>query len=100
MLEAVVIEDEDAVRQAIVQTLELGGFTVHACASAEQAQPWLRPEFSGVVVTDVRLPGNSGLQVLAQLTELDADLPVIVMTGHGHVSMAVDAMRDGAYDFI
>ena len=99
-LQAIVIEDEEAVRLAIVQTLELGGFVVQACASAEQAQPLLTAEYAGVLVTDVRLPGSSGLELLAQVVALDADLPVIVMTGHGHVSMAVQAMRSGAYDFI
>jgi two-component system, NtrC family, C4-dicarboxylate transport response regulator DctD len=99
-LEAVLIEDEQAVRMATAQTLELGGFTVHACASAEEAEPWLQPEFAGVIVTDVRLPGRSGLEVLAQVVELDPDLPVIVVTGQGDVGMAVDAMRAGAYDFI
>lgn len=99
-LEAVLIEDEQAVREAISQTLELGGFTVHACGSVEQAQPWLNPGFAGVIVTDVRLPGRSGLELLTQVVTLDPDLPVIVVTGHGDVSMAVDAMRAGAYDFI
>lgn len=100
VLEAVLIEDEQAVRMATAQTLELGGFTVHACASTEQAEPWLQPGFAGVIVTDVRLPGRSGLQVLAQVVALDPDLPVIVVTGHGDVGMAVDAMRAGAYDFL
>jgi len=95
-----VIEDEDAVRQATVQTLELGGFEVLACASAEQAGHWLNADFAGVVVTDVRLPGSSGLELLAQVMALDTDLPVILMTGHGHVSMAVKAVQEGAYDFI
>lgn len=100
MQEAILIEDEQAVRMATAQTLELGGFKVHACASAEQAQPLLHPGFQGVVVTDVRLPGQSGLELLAQVAALDPDLPVIVVTGHGDVSMAVEAMRAGAYDFI
>lgn len=100
VLEALLIEDEQAVRMATAQTLELGGFTVHACASAEEAQNWLQPGFAGVVVTDVRLPGRSGLELLAQVVALDADLPVIVVTGHGDVGMAVDAMRAGAYDFL
>ncbi len=100
MPEALLIEDERAVRMATAQTLELGGFTVHACSSAEQAQPWLQPEFAGVIVTDVRLPGRSGLDVLAEAVALDPDLPVIVVTGHGDVGMAVEAMRAGAYDFI
>jgi len=99
-LEAVLIEDEQAVRMATVQTLELAGFTVHACASVEEAQPWLHPGFGGVIVTDVRLPGRSGLELLAQVVAQDPDLPVILVTGHGDVSMAVEAMRAGAYDFI
>jgi two-component system, NtrC family, C4-dicarboxylate transport response regulator DctD len=97
---AILIEDEETVRKATVQTLELGGFAVHACGSAEEAERWLRTDFPGVVVTDVRLPGRSGLEVLAQIVALDADLPVIVVTGHGDVGMAVEAMRAGAYDFI
>jgi two-component system, NtrC family, C4-dicarboxylate transport response regulator DctD len=100
VLEAILIEDEQAVRLATAQTLELGGFVVHACSSVEQAQTWLQPGFGGVIVTDVRLPGKSGLELLAQAVALDPDLPVILMTGHGDVSMAVEAMRAGAYDFI
>jgi two-component system C4-dicarboxylate transport response regulator DctD len=98
--EALLIEDEQALRMATAQTLELGGFMVHACGSAEEAQRWLQPGFAGVVVTDVRLPGRSGLELLAQVVAFDPDLPVIVVTGHGDVSMAVEAMRAGAYDFI
>ncbi|MFZ6646432.1 sigma-54-dependent transcriptional regulator [Undibacterium sp. TJN25] len=99
-MEAILIEDEQAVRLATAQTLELAGFSVHACASAEQAQHYLNAGFAGIVVTDVRLPGMSGLDVLAQVMAADADLPVIVITGHGDISMAVNVMRTGAYDFI
>nr|WP_198983573.1 sigma-54 dependent transcriptional regulator [Herbaspirillum sp. ASV7] len=97
---AILIEDEQAVRLATAQALELGGFAVTACASAEQALPLLGRDFAGVVVTDVRLPGLSGLDVLERVVGIDADLPVIVVTGHGDVAMAVDAMRAGAYDFV
>lgn len=100
MARAVLIEDEQVLRKATAQTLELGGFSVTACDSAEQALPLLTIDYDGIVVTDVRLPGLSGLDVLAQTMVLDADLPVIVVTGHGDVGMAVDAMRGGAYDFI
>lgn len=100
MGEVVLVEDEQAVRMATMQTLELGGFEVRACDSAEQAQSWLHAGFAGVVVTDVRLPRRSGLELLADVVASDPDLPVIVVTGHGDVSMAVDAMRAGAYDFI
>ena len=68
---AILIEDEQAVRMATAQTLELGGFTVHACGSAEEAQRWLQRGFAGVVVTDVRLPRRSGLEVLAQVSAGD-----------------------------
>jgi len=97
---AILIEDEQSVRKATTQTLELGGFSVQACADAEQALPLLHAGFAGIVVTDVRLPGRSGLEVLAHTVAADADLPVIVVTGHGDVAMAVEAMRAGAYDFI
>ncbi|UGQ45373.1 sigma-54-dependent transcriptional regulator [Massilia endophytica] len=98
--QAILVEDEASLRLATAQTLELGGFSVQACSSAEEALALLRADFGGVLVTDVRLPGRSGLELLAQAVALDAELPVIVVTGHGDVSMAVEAMRSGAYDFI
>ena len=99
-MQAILIEDEAALRLATSQSLELGGFTVSACASAEQALPLIGAGFDGVVVSDVRLPGMSGLDLLAAATAIDAELPVILVTGHGDVGMAVGAMRQGAYDFI
>ncbi len=99
-LQAILVEDEATLRMATAQTLELGGFAVQACASAEEALSLLRADYPGVIVTDVRLPGRSGLELLSQVVALDAELPVIVVTGHGDVSMAVTAMRSGAYDFI
>jgi len=97
---AILVEDEQAVRLATTQTLELGGFAVQACASAEQAFSLVHADYAGIVVTDVRLPKASGLDLLAHAQQLDADLPVVVVTGHGDVVMAVQAMRSGAYDFI
>ena len=99
-MHAILVEDEAALRLATTQTLELGGFSVSAFASAEAARAQLRPDFDGVIVSDVRLPGRSGLDLLADVAALDAELPVIIVTGHGDVDMAVGAMRSGAYDFI
>ena len=99
-MQAILIEDEAALRLATTQSLELGGFSVTACASAEQALPLIAAGFDGVIVSDVRLPGMSGLELLAVVTAIDAELPVILVTGHGDVNMAVEAMRSGAYDFI
>lgn len=94
------VEDEPAVRLGSTQALQLAGFEVRGFASAEQVAPHLRPGFHGVLVTDVRLPGQSGLDLLQKAQQIDADMPVILVTGHGDISMAVQAMRMGAYDFI
>ncbi len=93
------IDDDDEVRRANAQSLELAGLEVQAFASAEDAQLAFSSQFPGVVVTDVRLPGIDGLRLLRQIMELDPDLPVILITGHGDIPMAVEAMREGAYDF-
>jgi two-component system, NtrC family, C4-dicarboxylate transport response regulator DctD len=69
-------------------------------APARNRRCRVHAEFGGVIVTDVRLPGRSGLNLLTQVVKLDPDLPVIVVTGYGDVDMAVEAMRAGAYDFI
>jgi len=94
------VEDDPAVRLGSTQALQLAGFRVRAVGTAEQAIPHIAPGFSGVVVTDVKLPGQSGLQLLDHVQKIDAGIPVILVTGHGDISMAVGAMRNGAYDFI
>jgi DNA-binding NtrC family response regulator len=94
------VEDDPTVRFGSTQALELAGRTVRAFGSAEEVLPALTPGCRGVLVTDVRLPGLDGMALLERAKRIDADLPVIVVTGHGDVSMAVQAMRVGAYDFI
>ena len=94
------VEDDEHLREATTQALLLEGFTVEAFASAEAALKALDREFSGVVVSDVRMPGVDGLEFFARLRTLDPDLPVIFTTAHGDVDMAVAAMKDGASDFL
>ncbi|MEM5325788.1 sigma-54 dependent transcriptional regulator [Paraburkholderia sp. JHI2823] len=94
------VEDDELVRRAGVQSLQLAGFDAAGFANAEGALPLVDADFAGVVVSDIRLPGMSGLDLLAQCHERAPDVPVILVTGHGDISMAVQAMRDGAYDFI
>lgn len=94
------IDDDDDLRAAQVQGLELAGFTVHAFANGPDALKTITADFEGVVVTDVRMPVMDGLEVFARLRALDPSLPVILLTGHGDVPMAVAALKDGAYDFI
>jgi len=94
------IEDDELVRRASVQSLQLAGFDVTGHASVESAARSINADFPGVIVSDIRLPGASGLDLLAQCHERVPEVPVILVTGHGDISMAVQAMRDGAYDFI
>jgi two-component system C4-dicarboxylate transport response regulator DctD len=94
------IDDELDLRLANEQTLELAGFSVALFEKAEDALPLLDAQVNGVVVSDIRLPGMNGLDLLRALQQVDAGLPVILITGHGDISMAVDAMQKGAYDFI
>jgi len=96
----VVVDDEQDMRASISQWLSLSGFSPEAYASAEEALTVLGAEFPGIVVTDIRMPGMDGMGFLKRLMGLDATLPVIMITGHGDVPMAVEAMRLGAYDFL
>ncbi len=96
----VFVEDDLPVRVSLTQTLELEGFSVIPCRSAEEALPHVQPGAQIVLITDVRLPGMDGRALLAHVQATDADIPVILITAHGDVQMAVQAMRTGAYDFI
>jgi len=83
-----------------MQTLELADLEVLCFEDAESALPHLSMDWPGVVICDIRLPAMNGLEFLLQTQKIDRDLPVILITGHGDISTAVQAMRDGAYDFI
>jgi two-component system C4-dicarboxylate transport response regulator DctD len=96
----IVVDDEAPIREAVQQWLTLSGFDVQLFSRAEDCLARLPEHFPGVVLSDVRMPGMGGLELLEQLHKRDPDLPVILLTGHGDVPMAVDAMRDGAYDFL
>ncbi len=94
------VDDDSQLRKAMRQTLELEGMTVVPFPKAEIALDALEENFDGVIVTDVRMPGMDGLQFFEHVRKIDADLPVILITGHGDVPMAVSALQNGAYDFI
>jgi two-component system C4-dicarboxylate transport response regulator DctD len=96
----IVVDDEASIRTAVEQWLSLSGFDVQLFSRAEACLAQLPRDFAGVILSDVRMPGLSGLELLAEVQRRDADLPVILLTGHGDVPMAVEAMRDGAYDFL
>ena len=99
-LSVLLVEDDLHMQLGCVQALQLAGLPARAVVSVEEARPLLHKGFAGVVVTDMRLPGADGLSLVRHCQEMDAALPVIMITGHGDVSLAVEAMRAGAYDFI
>ncbi|SFR03473.1 sigma-54-dependent transcriptional regulator [Poseidonocella sedimentorum] len=95
-----IVDDEKDMRQSISQWLALSGYDTEAFGSAEEALKSIGPDYPGIVVTDIRMPGMDGMQFLRKLMGADSALPVIMITGHGDVPMAVEAMRIGAYDFL
>jgi two-component system C4-dicarboxylate transport response regulator DctD len=94
------VDDEAAMRQAVTQWLELAGFQLMVHDKAASAIGTLSTDFPGILVTDLKMEGIDGLELLRRAQETDPELPVVVITGHGDVQTAVEAMRLGAYDFI
>lgn len=94
------VEDDAAVRKGCEQALSIADIPVRGFACAETLLKAMHEQRPALVVTDVRLPGRDGISLLRELRLLDRELPVLLMTGHGDVAMAVEAMREGAHDFI
>ena len=94
-----VVDDDDAARHSLEFLLKTAKITVHSYESAEAFLEKLATP-AGCVVTDIRMPGISGLELIAQMKERGVNMPVIVMTGHGDVPLAVEAMKLGATDFL
>ena len=95
-----VVDDDEALRDSLVWLLESQGFRVEAHASAEDFLEAWQPEFNGCLLLDVRMPGLSGLELHERLRARYCTLPIIFITGHGDVPMAVAALKKGAVDFI
>jgi two-component system, LuxR family, response regulator FixJ len=95
-----VIDDDDAVRQSLEFLLKTSGHTVRSFESAKAFLEILPELRSGCIITDVRMPEISGIDLLRRVKELGVDIPVIVITGHGDISLAVEAMKLGAVDFL
>ena len=95
-----VVEDDPHVRLGCVQALQLANVAVEGVGSAEEAIPRLAQGHIAAVVTDMRLPKADGLTLVRLCQQQDATLPVVMITGHGDIDLAVESMRAGAYDFI
>lgn len=94
------VDDDDDLRHATAQSLDLAGFAVTAVANGAAALREVEDGFDGVVVTDIRMPGIDGMELLARLVARDPDLPVILVSGHADVRTAVGALRQGACDVL
>lgn len=95
-----VVDDDESLRLSTAQALDLAGIDALPLASAEEALARAGRGFGGVVLSDIRMPGMDGVTLLGHLREADPELPVILVTGHAEVQLAVEAMRRGAYDFV
>ncbi|ETW12540.1 C4-dicarboxylate transport transcriptional regulator [Roseivivax marinus] len=94
------VDDDAAVREALGQTLELADFDATTAGSFVEAKDLIAPDFAGVIVSDIRMPGRDGFHLLDFAREADPDLPVILLTGEGDIPMAVRAMSAGAFGFL
>ena len=94
------VEDDHSLRASLAQTLDLAGIQVTQTSTFIEAKDHIAASFDGVVLTDIRMPGKDGFDVLQLAKQRDANLPVIVLTGEGDIPMAVRAMNEGAYDFL
>lgn len=100
MTTIILIDDDEEVLDALSETLRLDGFRVEPCLSLMAAREHLARERDIVVLSDVRMPARDGFAVLAEVQAVDPDIPVILISGHADVTMAVEAMRKGAHDFV
>jgi len=95
-----IVEDDDAVRESLQLVLESLGHTVSAFASAGDFLATFNTDLAGCLVLDIRMPGMNGMELQRKLNDNNSMLPIIFVTGHGDVPMAVEAMQQGAFDFI
>ena len=95
-----VIDDQEAVRHALTEMLKVFGYTVEAFPSADAFLEQLTEPRSGCIVADVRMPGMDGIELVRELARRNLQLPVVLISGHADVPMAVAAIKAGAEDFI
>ena len=95
-----VIDDDEAARSSLEFLLSTAGLNVRTYDSAAAFVSNFKDDGRGCIITDVRMPEMSGIELLRKLKDMSVDLPVIVITGHGDVSLAVEAMKAGAVDFL
>lgn len=95
-----IVDDDEGVRDSLTELLGSVGLKAQTHSTANEFLENFEPSQSGCVLVDVRMPGMSGIELQHKLNELGSILPVIIMTGHGDITMAVQAMKDGAFEFL
>ena len=99
-IQIIVIDDDQEIIEALTEMLELEEFQVRGFLSPEKALFTLAKNSPVVVLSDVKMPRMNGLTLLTKLQQIDSEIPVILMSGHGDIPMAIEAMNEGAYDFL
>lgn len=94
------VDDEEAMRLAMAQWLELADFQVQSFSGGRDVLEMIDRNFDGVIVSDIRMPDIDGMQLMHEVLAIDSKIPVVLITAHGDIPMAVEAIRKGAYDFI
>lgn len=95
-----VVDDEQAARQSLAEILRLEGFRVETAPDGQTALEFLGDEEFDIVLLDLKMPGMSGIEVLQQTPEIAPEAQVIIMTAHGSLETAIDALREGAHDYL
>lgn len=95
-----IVDDDEAVRDSLRWLLEANDYNVQCYSGGEEFLNAYNPDKTGVLIADVRMPGMSGLELQEELIKLKAPIPIVFITGHGDVPMAVSTMKKGAVDFL
>ena len=98
--QVLIIEDDDGLRMSLAQTIELAGMIPMPMSGYVQARRHIRANFSGVILSDIRMPHQDGFDVLRAARNADTDLPLILMTGHSDVPTAMRAIKEGAWEYL
>ena len=98
--DVLLVDDDEDVLESYCHLLNLSGYKPRGLADPEQALALLDDQWPGVLVSDIYMPAMNGLDLLAQVQRIDAEIPVILITGHGDIPLAVRAVKQGAFDFL
>src|SRR5690606_28967525 len=100
MARILVIDDEQSIRETLEEILKFEGYEVETASNGKEGLELINNKGYDVILSDVKMPGIDGIELLEKSREIAADTPVVMISGHGNIELAVEAVRKGAYDFI